>query len=234
VDAHLLACVFVMSLAMIVYIIILWVHVCFATGSDLCRPVFKRVLYTALTPTINMLSVAGLISIPGMMTGQILAGSNAIVAAKYQVCSTSCLRHQLFLTLVQPASHQIVAVLLGKTHTQRRAMHCAATSREAQVLLGTLVYCNLWQQKREHFPTVLQLGPVIGMLAMQIMILFGVAAVGAVACTSCITLATLALTDSHHRLRLDRLVDHNFHVFKWIWCDFDLHAIACMFSARRL
>ena len=45
-----------------------------------CRPVFKRVLYTALTPTINMLSVAGLISIPGMMTGQILAGGDAVVS----------------------------------------------------------------------------------------------------------------------------------------------------------
>jgi ABC-type iron transport system FetAB permease component len=58
-----------------------------ADVSNVCRPVFKRVLYTAMTPTINMLSVAGLISIPGMMTGQILAGSDAVVAAKYQVCS---------------------------------------------------------------------------------------------------------------------------------------------------
>lgn len=59
-----------------------------AQGTDslnVYRPTFKRVLYTALTPTINMLSVAGLISIPGMMTGQILAGGDAIVAAKYQV-----------------------------------------------------------------------------------------------------------------------------------------------------
>jgi putative ABC transport system permease protein len=39
-----------------------------------CRPAFQQVLKTALTPIINMLSIAGLISIPGMMTGQILAG----------------------------------------------------------------------------------------------------------------------------------------------------------------
>lgn len=57
----------------------------FNAASTACRPVFKRVLYTALTPTINMLSVAGLVSIPGMMTGQILAGGDAVVAAKYQV-----------------------------------------------------------------------------------------------------------------------------------------------------
>lgn len=51
------------------------------------------------------------------------------------------------------------------------------------------------------------------------MILFGVAAVGATACTMCIALATMRLTDSHHRLRLDRLSDHNYHVAKWIMCD---------------
>jgi putative ABC transport system permease protein len=32
-----------------------------------------------------MLSVAGLVFIPGMMTGQILAGGDAITAAKYQI-----------------------------------------------------------------------------------------------------------------------------------------------------
>jgi hypothetical protein len=32
-----------------------------------------------------MLSVAGLVSIPGMMTGQILAGGDAVTAAKYQI-----------------------------------------------------------------------------------------------------------------------------------------------------
>lgn len=54
--------------------------------------------------------------------------------------------------------------------------------------------------------------------AVQIMILFGVAAVGATACTACILLATMRLTDAHHRLRLDRLADHNYHAFKWMWC----------------
>lgn len=41
-------------------------------------------LATALTPLINSLSVAGLVSIPGMMTGQILAGGDPLNAAKYQ------------------------------------------------------------------------------------------------------------------------------------------------------
>ena len=51
----------------------------------MCRPLLRQVLQTALTPVINMLSVAGLVSIPGMLTGQILGGSEPVVAAKYQI-----------------------------------------------------------------------------------------------------------------------------------------------------
>jgi len=42
-------------------------------------------LHTALVPTINMLTVAGVVSLPGMMTGQILAGTSPIEAVKYQI-----------------------------------------------------------------------------------------------------------------------------------------------------
>ncbi|KAG0174374.1 hypothetical protein DFQ30_004687 [Apophysomyces sp. BC1015] len=38
----------------------------------------------AMLPTINQMSVIGLISIPGMMTGQILAGANVMNAVRYQ------------------------------------------------------------------------------------------------------------------------------------------------------
>lgn len=36
----------------------------------------KEALVTALTPSINMMSVSGLVSIPGMMAGQIIAGES--------------------------------------------------------------------------------------------------------------------------------------------------------------
>jgi uncharacterized protein (TIGR00245 family) len=38
----------------------------------------------AMLPTINQMSVIGLISIPGMMTGQILGGASVDSAVKYQ------------------------------------------------------------------------------------------------------------------------------------------------------
>ncbi len=38
-----------------------------------------------LTPIINAMAVAGVVSLPGMMTGQILAGADPLEAVKYQI-----------------------------------------------------------------------------------------------------------------------------------------------------
>lgn len=46
----------------------------------------KRLAFqAALIPVINSLFAVGLVSLPGMMTGQILAGSSPLVAARYQI-----------------------------------------------------------------------------------------------------------------------------------------------------
>jgi putative ABC transport system permease protein len=45
----------------------------------------RRALVAALMPTVNMLMVVGLVSLPGMMTGQIIAGSSPITAVRYQI-----------------------------------------------------------------------------------------------------------------------------------------------------
>ena len=38
-----------------------------------------------MIPILNTMSVAGIVSIPGMMTGQLLAGAAPIQAVKYQI-----------------------------------------------------------------------------------------------------------------------------------------------------
>jgi putative ABC transport system permease protein len=44
-----------------------------------------QAIRTALIPTINVMSAAGLITMPGIMTGQLLAGMDPVAAAKYQI-----------------------------------------------------------------------------------------------------------------------------------------------------
>lgn len=56
-----------------------------ASRLEACRPIAKEALRLALTPTINNMSVIGLISIPGMMTGSILGGATVTQAARLQM-----------------------------------------------------------------------------------------------------------------------------------------------------
>lgn len=45
----------------------------------------RRALVAALIPAVNGLMIVGLVSLPGMMTGQILAGSSPTTAVRYQI-----------------------------------------------------------------------------------------------------------------------------------------------------
>jgi putative ABC transport system permease protein len=45
----------------------------------------RTALSAALIPTINSMAAAGIVFIPGMMTGQILAGADPLAAAGYQI-----------------------------------------------------------------------------------------------------------------------------------------------------
>lgn len=45
----------------------------------------RRSLLASLIPTVNGLMVVGLVSIPGMMTGQIIAGASPLTAFRYQI-----------------------------------------------------------------------------------------------------------------------------------------------------
>jgi putative ABC transport system permease protein len=49
------------------------------------KPFIRRSLRSGLIPIVNQMSAAGLITLPGMMTGQILAGMDPTDAVKYQI-----------------------------------------------------------------------------------------------------------------------------------------------------
>ena len=56
-----------------------------ATHSEALLPFMRYALKRAFNPLIATTAVMGLISLPGMMTGQILGGSDPMVAVKYQI-----------------------------------------------------------------------------------------------------------------------------------------------------
>jgi putative ABC transport system permease protein len=56
-----------------------------ASRYDALRPNLRRALTTGSMPILTAMAATGVVSLPGMMTGQILAGVDPVSAAKYQV-----------------------------------------------------------------------------------------------------------------------------------------------------
>jgi putative ABC transport system permease protein len=80
-----------------------------ATGFEALLPTVRAATLAALMPNLNMLSIVGVVSIPGMMTGQLLGGSTPIVAAEYQMAI-------LFLITTTTVLSTYLAVMLAIKH----------------------------------------------------------------------------------------------------------------------
>ncbi len=55
------------------------------SGREAVQPLVRAALRAAMIPTVNGMMTVGLVQLPGMMTGQILAGSSPLVAIRYQI-----------------------------------------------------------------------------------------------------------------------------------------------------
>ena len=55
------------------------------SGREAVQPMVRASLRAAMIPTVNGMMTVGLVQLPGMMTGQILAGSSPLVAIRYQM-----------------------------------------------------------------------------------------------------------------------------------------------------
>ncbi|MDO9105742.1 MAG: iron export ABC transporter permease subunit FetB [Methylovulum sp.] len=62
-----------------------------ATRWEAVQPYYRAAIKAALGPTIAGMSTMGLVSLPGMMTGQILGGSEPWLAVKYQIAIMICI-----------------------------------------------------------------------------------------------------------------------------------------------
>jgi putative ABC transport system permease protein len=73
------------------------------------RPLLREAMRRGLMPIINQMSAAGLITLPGIMTGQILAGMDPLEAVKYQI---------LLMFLLAGASG-VAALVIGQLALRR-------------------------------------------------------------------------------------------------------------------
>jgi putative ABC transport system permease protein len=65
-----------------------WIETVLALGAtrwEAAHEIIRNSIRTGLIPTINSMVVMGIVSLPGMMTGQILAGAKPADAVRYQI-----------------------------------------------------------------------------------------------------------------------------------------------------
>jgi putative ABC transport system permease protein len=61
-------------------------HLCLgATATQASAHLFRSAIRAGMTPSITSMMGVGIVWIPGMMTGQLIAGSDPLVAVKYQI-----------------------------------------------------------------------------------------------------------------------------------------------------
>lgn len=81
-----------------------------ASRAEAIRPYLVEALHLAYSPTIAMLATVGLVSLPGMMTGVILAGEDPVEAIMYQIA-----------IMIAIFTGTAITVLVGIQLTMRKA-----------------------------------------------------------------------------------------------------------------
>lgn len=81
---------------------------CGATRTEALKPFISKALKKSANPTLASMATIGLVSLPGMMTGQILSGSSPMTAIKYQI-----------MIMVAIFSGTILSVFLGIRFSNR-------------------------------------------------------------------------------------------------------------------
>ena len=101
----------------------------------------RNALRAGLIPIVNAMSTAGVVSLPGMMTGQILAGSPPFEAAKYQIMI-------LFLIAAGTGLGAVTAVWMASRRLFRRAPATAPGSPASRQRMTDGIYSP--QRHRGH------------------------------------------------------------------------------------
>jgi len=83
-----------------------------ASRKEALMPFVRQSFLSALNPTLANMATMGIVSLPGMMTGQILGGSVPLVAIKYQIA-----------IMIAILTSTVLSILLSILMTVRRAFN---------------------------------------------------------------------------------------------------------------
>ena len=86
-----------------------------ATRHEALLPVTRTAMRSGLMPVVNSMAAAGLVHLPGMMTGQILAGVSPFDAVQYQIL--------VFFLIAGGTAMGVVAAVLGGAYRLTDSRH---------------------------------------------------------------------------------------------------------------
>ncbi len=95
-----------------------------ATRGQAARPHVAEAVRRGMIPILNAMMVAGVVSLPGMMTGQILAGADPMQAVMYQVVV------MFMLAAATALGSVLIAVLTTRRHFNERHQLVAGAIRK--------------------------------------------------------------------------------------------------------
>ncbi|NQT34362.1 ABC transporter permease [bacterium] len=78
-----------------------------ASANEASLPMVRDAIRTGMMPSINAMNIVGVVSLPGMMTGQLIAGADPKDAVLYQIIV-------MFMLVAATAGGSIIAVLLAR------------------------------------------------------------------------------------------------------------------------
>lgn len=77
-----------------------------ASSMEACQRIYREVLRTSLTPNINAMTVVGVVSLPGVMAGQLIGGVDPLIAARFQILV-------MFLILLAAMTGALIGLVLN-------------------------------------------------------------------------------------------------------------------------
>jgi hypothetical protein len=113
-----------------------------ASRAEATRDLLGRAVRLAMTPLLNQMSVVGLVSIPGMMTGQILGGSHpdqAARCARVDWQPTAVVLHACHIPNVQGATAQRRKLYM---HAGPSSLSCQGCPRHCPTHHSTMHYAS--------------------------------------------------------------------------------------------
>ncbi|CAM3718106.1 ABC transporter permease [Parendozoicomonas haliclonae] len=78
-----------------------------ATVREASEPAFQKAMRSSIAPNLGNMATLGIVSLPGMMTGQMLGGALPLVAAKYQIAIMAA----IFMAIVVAISLNLMLCL---------------------------------------------------------------------------------------------------------------------------